>query len=118
MLSSSGVVKLVSVMVSVGTSFLPKPLLHTQLAMEARIGIEPMMQLLQSRAFPLGSPATGTGRLILFGFGIKLSFAVDSHPDRRRPCQRSVLAPKMRCAHSATLAWVVSMSRKFSSGGS
>ena len=39
-LSSSGAVKLVSALVSVGTSFLPKPLLHTQLVMEARIGIE------------------------------------------------------------------------------
>jgi hypothetical protein len=34
-----------------------------------------MMQLLQSRALPLGYPATGTGKLILFLGGIKLSFA-------------------------------------------
>ena len=40
-LSSYGVGKLVSVLVSVADSLAPKPLLHTQLGMEARVGIEP-----------------------------------------------------------------------------
>ena len=40
-LSSGGVVKLVSVLVSVGTTAPPKPLLQTQLELEARVGIEP-----------------------------------------------------------------------------
>ena len=36
------------------------------------------MQLLQSRALPLGYPATGTIKLILFHTRIKLSFALDN----------------------------------------
>ena len=39
-LGSDGVVKLVSVLVSVGTAAPPKPLLQAQLGMEARVGIE------------------------------------------------------------------------------
>jgi hypothetical protein len=38
--SSDGVVNLVSVLVSVQTTFPTKPLLHTQMALEARLGIE------------------------------------------------------------------------------
>ena len=57
-LSSHGVVNLVSVLVSVADSPASKPPLHTQLELEARVGIEPTMQLLQSRALPLGYPAT------------------------------------------------------------
>ena len=91
-LSSSGAVKLVSALVSVRTSFLPKPLPHTRLAMEARIGIEPMMQLLQSRALPLGYPATGNRRLILFRLGIKLCFATVEAPDLTAPIQSSILS--------------------------
>jgi hypothetical protein len=37
--SSDEVVKLVSVLVSVWTAFLPKPLLHMQMELEARVGI-------------------------------------------------------------------------------
>jgi hypothetical protein len=50
-------------------------LLHTQLELEARVGIEPTMQLLQSRALPLGYPATGTMKLILFRIRSKFSFS-------------------------------------------
>ena len=53
-----------------------KPLLPQQ-NLEARVGIEPTMQLLQSRALPLGYPATGTMRLILFRTRIKFSFATN-----------------------------------------
>ena len=56
-LSSNGVVERVSVLVSVGTPWTPDSLLNTQLGLEARVGIEPTMQLLQSRALPLGYPA-------------------------------------------------------------
>ncbi len=52
--------KMVSVLVSFWTPAPLKPLLHTQYGLEARVGIEPTMQLLQSRALPLGYPATGT----------------------------------------------------------
>ena len=62
---------MVSVLVSVADSLTTKPLLHTQLALEARVGIEPTMQLLQSRALPLGYPATGTRKVILSRLGIK-----------------------------------------------
>ena len=40
-LSSYGVGNVVSVLVSVADSLAPKPLLHTQLGLEARVGIEP-----------------------------------------------------------------------------
>jgi hypothetical protein len=43
-LSSYGVGKLVSVLVSVADSLAPKPLLHTQLGLEARVGIEPTLR--------------------------------------------------------------------------
>ena len=45
------------------------------LEVEARVGIEPTMQLLQSRALPLGYPATGTQKLSLFAARIKLCFS-------------------------------------------
>ena len=50
------------------------------------------MQLLQSRALPLGYPATGTRRLILFRPGIKLCFATVEAPDLTAPVQISVLS--------------------------
>jgi hypothetical protein len=59
MLSSDGVVNLVSVPVSVWTHSLPSSLLLKQLDLEARVGIEPTMRLLQSPALPLGYPAMG-----------------------------------------------------------
>ena len=46
-----------SVLVSVGTTRPRNQLILSQLNMEARVGIEPTMQLLQSRALPLGYPA-------------------------------------------------------------
>jgi hypothetical protein len=66
---------LVSVLVSVADALPLKPLLHSQFGLEARVGIEPTMQLLQSRALPLGYPATGMLKLIFFCARIKLSFA-------------------------------------------
>ena len=51
--------KIVSQTVSHWASETPNSVLHTQLELEARVGIEPTMQLLQSRALPLGYPATG-----------------------------------------------------------
>jgi hypothetical protein len=53
---------MVSVLVSVADPYILTPLLHTQLGLEARVGIEPTMQLLQSRALPLGYPATGNSQ--------------------------------------------------------
>ena len=64
-----------SVLVSVADSRALKPLLHSQFGLEARVGIEPTMQLLQSRALPLGYPATGMISLILFPALFKFSFA-------------------------------------------
>jgi hypothetical protein len=58
-------------------------MLLKQLELEARVGIEPTMQLLQSRALPLGYPATGTTKLILFHALIKLSFVADNFANRR-----------------------------------
>jgi hypothetical protein len=52
-----GAPKLVSVSVSVLDPPTPNSLLHTQLELEAEVGIEPTIQLLQSRALPLGDPA-------------------------------------------------------------
>jgi hypothetical protein len=43
-LSSYGVGKLVSVLVSVADSLPPKSLPHTRLEMEARVGIEPTLR--------------------------------------------------------------------------
>jgi hypothetical protein len=71
--------KMVSVLVSVADPGPPKPMLHTQLELEARVGIEPTMQLLQSRALPLGYPATGTMKLILFRTRSKFSFCKPLH---------------------------------------
>jgi hypothetical protein len=58
--------------------------------MEARIGIEPMMQLLQSRALPLGYPATGTLKLNLFCAQIKFSFAANNFANRQNPVHAAV----------------------------
>ena len=49
--------KWVSDLVSVTDAAPLESLLHSQLELEARVGIEPTMQLLQSRALPLGYPA-------------------------------------------------------------
>jgi hypothetical protein len=68
---------MVSVLVSVADALPLKPLLHSQFGLEARVGIEPTMQLLQSRALPLGYPATGTIKLNLFRNRIKLTFKLN-----------------------------------------
>jgi hypothetical protein len=80
----------VSVLVSVADSLTPKPLLHTQLELEARVGIEPTMQLLQSRALPLGYPATGMMKLILFHRRIKLSFTRNNLSNRQNLIRAAV----------------------------
>jgi hypothetical protein len=57
---------MVSVLVSVADALPTKPLLHKQLGLEARVGIEPTMRLLQSPALPLGYPALGSEKCIFF----------------------------------------------------
>jgi hypothetical protein len=53
-LNSHGVGKLVSVLVSVADHTAPSSLLPTQLEMEAGVGIEPTLGVLQTPALPLG----------------------------------------------------------------
>ena len=48
---------MVSVLVSVADSYATKPLPLKRFRMEAEVGIEPTMRLLQSPALPLGYPA-------------------------------------------------------------
>src|ERR1035437_4187747 len=61
-LGSYGVVNMVSVLVSVADPASPMSLLQRQLRLEAEVGIAPPMQLCQSRALPLGYPATGNSQ--------------------------------------------------------
>ena len=72
-LSSYGVGKLVSVLVSVADSLAPKPLLHTQLGMEGRVGIEPTPKFQGRRAFwPTAAPMPAAGGDAGTGAGLNL----------------------------------------------
>ena len=72
-LSSYGVGKLVSVLVSVADSLPPKSLPHTRLEMEARVGIEPTPKFQGRMAFwPTAAPMPAAGGDAGAGAGLNL----------------------------------------------